>query len=154
VKERKDERWLDELIWRTINTTKPQFDPEQWQQKYPKEFEMLESRAQPRSTPSGESIWKSIVQNRFTKLAAAAVIIVAIGLFIAHQSPGEKVDTTKVPKVTKSPAEMLTVASLNMAYHRGGIKAVEQQCEKAVEKLGPQPAKITVKELLEEFNGI
>jgi hypothetical protein len=40
-----------------------------------------------------------------------------------------------------------------MAYRRGGIEAVEQQCEEAVEKLGPQPAKIMVKELLTKSNG-
>ena len=95
-----------------------------------------------------------IIRNRIMRFtAAAAVIVVVISLFIVYQGPGEKADTVTTSISTKSPAELLTVASLNMAYRRGGIKAVEQQCEEAVDKLGPQPAKITVKELLAEFNG-
>jgi hypothetical protein len=95
-----------------------------------------------------------IFRNRMMRFTAAAAIIIAlISLFIVHQGPDEKVVTNDVPTITKSPAELLTVASLNMAYRRGGIEAVEQQCEQAVEKLGLQPAKITVKELLTKPNG-
>ena len=43
-KERKDKR-LDELISRSINTEKPQFDAEGWKQKYPEEYQALISRA-------------------------------------------------------------------------------------------------------------
>ncbi len=98
------------------------------------------------------SIWRIIFKSPITKLAAAAVIIVAIGLFIAYQD-SRKQESAQVVSVSKSPAEMLTVASLNMAYRHGGIEAVERQCDEAIEKLGPQPAKITVKKLLTEFNG-
>jgi hypothetical protein len=100
------------------------------------------------------SVPRVIIRNRMMRFtAAAAIIIVVISLFIVHQGPGEKADTAKTSISTKSPAELLTVASLNMAYRRGGIKAVEQQCEEAFEKLGPQPAKITIKELLTKSNG-
>ncbi len=98
------------------------------------------------------NIWRTIMKSPITKLAAAAVIIVAIGLFIAYQD-SRKQESAQVVSVSKSPAEMLTVASLNMAYRHGGIEAVERQCDEAIEKLGPQPAKITVKKLLTEFNG-
>jgi len=96
----------------------------------------------------------SVLRNRRMRLAAAAaVIVVIISLFIVHQGPVKQVDTTIVSNSTKSPAELLTVASLNMAYRRGGIKEIEKQCDEAVDKLGPWPAKITVKELFTGFNG-
>ncbi len=98
------------------------------------------------------NIWKIIMKSRITKLAAAAVIIVAIGLFIAYQD-SRKIEPAQVVSVSKSPAEMLTAASLNTAYRRGGIEAVERQCDEAMEKLGPRQRKITVRELLTEFNG-
>jgi len=101
----------------------------------------------------GLSAWGIIVKSPVTKIAFAALIILVISFFVHNLDSGENIDVTNVPTITKSPAELLTVASLNMAYRRGGIKAVEQQCDEAIEKLGPQPAKITVKELLTKSNG-
>ena len=72
------------------------------------------------------NIWRIIFRNPITKLAAAAVIIVAISLFIVHQGSGEQEGDTRVLEVAKSPAEMLTAASLNIAYRRGGIVAVDR----------------------------
>ena len=97
--------------------------------------------------------WRIILKSPITKIALASLIILAVSFFAYNSSPVEKVDNVNVTKVTKSPAELLTVASLNMAYRRGGIKAIEKQCDEALDKLGPQPAKITAKELLAEFNG-
>jgi hypothetical protein len=143
--------WLDELISRAINTKKPEFDSEKWKQKFPKELKMLISRAE-KTSPAAVRL-SDILKKPITKLAAAALIILTIGFFMIHLGSGEKVDTADVTTVTKSPAELLTVASLNMAYRRGGIEAVEIQCDEAVDKLGPQPAKITIKELLAKSNG-
>lgn len=98
-------------------------------------------------------IWRMIFRNPLTKLAAAAVIIVAISFFIAHRGPSEQADTTIESRATKSPAEMQAILSLSIAYRRGGIEAVDRQCQKAIEMLGPRPAEITVTELLEEYNG-
>ena len=98
-------------------------------------------------------IWRTITKSPITRLAAAAVIILAISLFIVYLGPSEQVGAPKVLEVSKSPAEMMTAISLTMAYRRGGIEAVEQQCEKAIEMLGPRPATMTVKELLRGSNG-
>jgi len=98
-------------------------------------------------------IWRAIIQSPITKLAAAAVIIIAVGLFLVHRGPGEQVKPTEVAKVTKSPAEMMTLASFTFAYRRGGIEAVEEMCDKAFKMAGPRPAKVSIQELLEEFNG-
>jgi len=102
---------------------------------------------------SSARIWRVVIQSPITKIAAAAVIIIAVGLFLVHRGPGEQVKPTEVAKVTKSPAEMMTLASFTFAYRRGGIEAVEEMCDKAFKMAGPRPAKVSIQELLEEFNG-
>lgn len=83
MKRQKDEKWFDELISRTINTTKPKFDPEKWKQKYPEEFQMLLSRGR-QASPRQPNIWRTIYKSPITKLAAAAVVIIAVFMGI-HQ---------------------------------------------------------------------
>jgi hypothetical protein len=48
---------------------------------------------------------------------------------------------------------MLTAMSLTMVYRRGGIEALERQCEQAIEMLGPRPTSLSLKQLLEDSNG-
>jgi len=148
-----NEKRLDELISRTINTEKPQFDAEKWKQKYPVEFQTLLSRAAKGDSARQPGILKVILKSPLTKLAAAAVIILAVSFFIAHQDSSEQDDTTTVSKITKSPVEMMTAMSLNIAYRKGGIEEVEKQYNEAFKLLGPRPATITVTELLAEYNG-
>ena len=147
-----NEKWLDELIGRAIDSEKPEFDIESWKQKYPEEFQMFLSRAR-QPSPRQPNIWRTILKSPITKLAAAAVIIIAVGLFLVHRGPGEQIKPTEVAKAAKSPAEMMTLASFTFAYHRGGIEAVEEICDKAFKMVGPRPAKVSIQELLEEFNG-
>ncbi len=51
---------------------------------------------------------------------------------------------------TLSAADLLTVASLNAAFRRGGLEAVERQCELAAQRLGICPQRVTVEELIQE----
>ncbi|MHC4477312.1 MAG: hypothetical protein ACYTEL_16820 [Planctomycetota bacterium] len=107
------------------------------------------------NTPSAAqplSVRRRIMASRMTKLAAVAVIVVAVG-FLLYWGPGAQPEAPQVSQVTKSPAEMLTFVSLTMAYRRGGIEAVEQQCEKAFEMLGPRPAALSTQDILKELNG-
>ncbi|MHC4072260.1 MAG: hypothetical protein ACYSWW_13105 [Planctomycetota bacterium] len=94
-----------------------------------------------------------ILRSRATKLAAAAVIIVTIGLFTLQRDPREQ-EPPQITDVVKSPAEMLSVMSLNMAYRRGGIEAVDEQFSKAFEMLGARSVSVSVQELLAESNGV
>ena len=151
--EQNDEKWLDELICRTINTEKPHFDSEKWKQKYPDEYQALLLCAAKRDSVRQPSILKVILKSPLTKVAAAAVIIISISFFTARQDPTKKADTTTVSKITKSPVEVLTVASLTIAYRQGGMEAVEKQYEKASEMRGAKPTEISLQELLAEFNG-
>jgi hypothetical protein len=87
-----------------------------------------------------------------TKVAAAGVIVVVIG-FAVHRVSREQTDGQTASEATKSPAEMLTYASLTVAYRQGGFEEVEKQCEKAFELLGPRPASLSPQQVLTEFNG-
>ena len=95
-----------------------------------------------------------IIRSRIIRpIAAAAVIVVVITLFVVHRGPDEQADTVTASNFTESSAGLLTVASLNIAYRRGGIEALEKQFEKALEMLGPRSANISEHQLLAEFNG-
>jgi hypothetical protein len=139
---RKDERWLDELITRNIKSGSPRFDAQGWKQKYAEEFKSLSkyAAAQP------DSRWF-----RFAGAAAAITIAVSVTFFVFHRGTSEKPVRPTKSETAKSPAEMLTVMSLRMAYRRGGIEAVEEQSRRASEMLGPRPATATVQQLLKEL---
>ena len=151
MNEQKDNIWLDELISGAINTEKPQFDEKKWRQKYPDEFQKLQSRA---ANTTASFRWTSILKSPIVKLAAAASIILAIGIFMTLYNPNMKDENTDVTEFTQHPAEMLTMRSLKIAYHNGGIKAVETQCDNAIERLGSKSKNITIQELLIEINGV
>jgi predicted RNA-binding Zn ribbon-like protein len=115
-------------------------------------FAAMDETIRAKSAAGKPNTWKMIVQSKTTKVAAAT-IIVAIGLFVVRREPGERPATTKIPKVTKSPAELTTFASLTFAYRQGGIELVEQMCDRAITLAGPRPVEISVQDLLEESNG-
>ena len=97
MNEQNDEKWLDELISQTINTTKPEFDAEQWKQKYPEEWQLLKSRAEQGPSSIQPSLWKTLTHSRLTKLAAAAVLIIAVGLLMFSQSLHKPSGSTGAP---------------------------------------------------------
>ena len=95
-----------------------------------------------------------ILRSKAARLAAAAVIIVAVGLFMVYRNPPVQQPQKETISVAKSPAEMLTGMSLNMAWRRGGIEAMDEQSSKAFKMLGSKPAKATIEELRLELNGV
>lgn len=151
MNEQKNDKWLDELIYRTINTEKPEFDTENWKQKFPEEFQALQSRAA--KTPAHPIRCASSLKSPFIKIVAAAVIILIIGFFMIRPAD-KKVEIAETADAKKSPAEMLTLRSLKIAYRNGGIEAVETQCDNAIEKIGKKPERITFQELLEDIDGV
>jgi hypothetical protein len=153
MNKKRDEKWLDEQISRTIDSGRPQFDAEEWKEKYREEYQVLLSRAGQTSHAYRRNLWQIITKSKIAKFAAAAVIVLAVGVFIVQRVPDEQIKNHKMPEVAKSPAEMMTAMSLNMAYRRGGMEEVEKQCDKAFEMLGPRPGATTVQEILAEFNG-
>ena len=113
-------------------------------------FAAMEQTIRAKSADHKPSTARIIILSRMMKLtAAAAVIIVAISFFIAHQEPSEQ-GITRVLEIVESPSEIMTMKSLTIAYRQGGIEGIENQCEKALKILGPQPASISLGDL---FNG-
>ena len=154
MKRAENDKWLDDALGEVIGSEKSEPSFEEWKREHPKAVEMLASRAGQNSSAGQPNIWQMIYKSKITRLAAAAaVIIIVIGLSLVQRGPSEQIDSPSVPKVTNSPAELPTVASLNIAYRKGGMDAVERQCEKAFERLEQRPANITLRELLAEFNG-
>ncbi len=99
------------------------------------------------------SATRRMLRSRAARLAAAATIIIAVGLLMTQSNPPEQAHEPTA-NVAKSPAEMLSLMSLTMAYRRGGIEAMDDQANEAFEMLGSRPTKVTIRELLEESNGV
>jgi hypothetical protein len=113
-------------------------------------FAVMDRTIRTKSKNHKPSAHRIIIRRRMIKIAAAAVIIVGISLLavLVHQGPGER----SVPIVV-SPTKMMTAMSLTMAYRRGGMDAVDEQCEKAIRMLGTRPLRLTLGQLLTENNG-
>jgi len=110
----------------------------------------MEQTIRAQSTDHKPNTHRIITFSKMIKLTAAAVIIVGISFYISHLSQEEQQNTTIVTEVTESPCEIMTMKSLKIAYHRGGIKGIENQCEKALKILGPQPVSLSLADL---YNG-
>jgi hypothetical protein len=54
----------------------------------------------------------------------------------------------------KSPADRVSVMSLNMAYRRGGIEALDDLADVAFALPESKPARLSVQEMLTESNGV
>jgi hypothetical protein len=48
---------------------------------------------------------------------------------------------------------MVTAMSLRMAYHRGGMEKLEQQCDRAVNVLGLSSKSLSLADVLIDSNG-
>lgn len=152
MNEQRDEKRLEELISRSINTERPQFDVEKWKQKYPDEYQALLSRTGKGDSNRRPKILKVILKSPLTKIAAAAVVILGISIFSTHKTPQEQ-ERINIVKATKTPAEMMTAMSLTIAYRNGGMEAMEAQYDEAYKQLGPRPKSLSVEQMLSEFNG-
>jgi hypothetical protein len=80
MKRPENDKWLDEALSETIGSERPRTDFKQWKQNHPEAVEMLTSRIQPNPTADTHPpiIRNIIMKNPITKLAAAAVIIIAL----------------------------------------------------------------------------
>lgn len=143
---------LIENIEKFIRVRKPHFTTSSDTDKRILDDSFTEMEAtQAQSVGAGPNVWAVVARSRATRLAAAGMIVAALVLVFAI--PEQQTETNETVKTAKSPAEMLTFMSLTIAYRRGGIEAVEQQCEKAFEMLGPRPAALSTQDILKELNG-
>ena len=148
MNKQEDEEWLDELIARTINTAKPQFRSEEWRQKHPREFEILLSRKAKAGSSHQPSKLRVVLGNPITKLAAAAIVMIVV-LFMVERIRREP-EPTQLGRQTASAVEMATAISLERAYRRGGMEAVEDQCRKVFGTTAGESASPSILQLLGE----
>ena len=147
----KDDQWLDELIFRTINTEKPQFDAEKWKQKFPDEYKMLQSRAT--KAPEHSIQWTSFLKSSVVKFAAAAAIILVIGFFLGRDRHPPEIPTSRPPYAVQPETKLISMMSMRASYQRGGFEALDQQFRETLDVLGPRSSGVSMKELLEGSNG-
>ncbi|MBL7153842.1 MAG: hypothetical protein ISS79_08995 [Phycisphaerae bacterium] len=151
MSKQRDEKWLDELIAGNIDTSEPKFDAENWKKKYPREFLSLVKGPSHRSSAGRFGVLRVVFSSRAAQVAAAAAIIAALGLFIARLGPGEQGAGPR--RQFESPAQMVTAMSFRMAYRRGGMEALEKQCDEAVKLLGPSRPSPSLADLVRDLNG-
>lgn len=144
----RDNDKLDELISKTINTKKPQFDAEKWKQKYSNEYQTLISRREKAAPSRQPNIWRIIFGKPAAQLAAAAAVILVVGLLLSRDKQNQNGPAAKPPLITPSPAKIITMASMRMAYQRGGLDALDKQFRDTLDVLGPRSSSVSIQELL------
>ncbi len=93
-------------------------------------------------------------RSKIAKLAVAAMIIFAIGLFFVGYDREKQIESYPKPQVVKSPAELMTLLSINIAFRDGGIEAVEKQFDMAEKKVRPMlKERVTLDQLICELEG-
>ncbi len=97
---------------------------------------------------------ETILRSRATRLAAvAAAIIVVVGFFLGRGEQQPNVPMAEPRPLAQSPAKMMSMMSLRMAYQRGGFDALDRQFRDTLNVLGPRSSSMSKQELLQDFNG-
>ena len=144
----RNEKWLDEQLKKAVDSGKVNFDSEKWKQKYSDEYQALVSRAGKRP-----NVLRFLWTRPLAKIAAV-VAIAALVILLSHNRPNRRVEPTVATSAEdRSPAKMLSVLSLSLAYRQGGLDAVDEQSKKAFELLGQKNTNVSIGELLNENNG-
>jgi len=86
-------------------------------------------------------------------LAAAAIIVVSIGL-VAIQLGTPSHTRSEAGPTAKAPADRLSAMSINMAFRRGGMDAVDDLAYEAFASPTSQSNGLSVQKLLSESNGV
>ena len=147
MSKQKDNDKLDELIFGAINTEKPQFDAEKWKKKYPDEYQKLISRRKAASSRK-PVIWKVIFGKSITRLAVAAAVILVVGLLLSRDQQNPNVPEEKTRLIAQSPTKIISMASMRMAYQRGGMDALDKQLRDTLDVYGALSSSVSIKELL------
>jgi len=137
---------------RVINTTRPEFDARAWKQRFPQAHAALGARQREASAEEGRRGYR--IRLKVGGLAAAAVLVVTVALFVMPTPPQkgpEKV--AEAPATAPSPARIVSMASLRIAYRQGGEEALNRQLDKSLEMLGPRPGSLSPRQMLDDLEG-
>jgi hypothetical protein len=96
----------------------------------------------------------TILRSRTMRLAAAAaVIIIVTGLFLTRDRYAPNRPAPQLQLAAQSPAMMVSMMSLRVAYQRGGWEALDRQFRDTLDQFGPAPSSLSMHQLLEGSNG-
>lgn len=91
----------------------------------------------------------TILRSRAARLAAVAAVIVVVGLLLSRDRQNPNGPAAKPPIIAKSPANIISLASMRMAYQRGGLDALDKQFRDTLDVFGPRSSSVSIQELLE-----
>jgi len=82
----RDDKWLDGLISRAIDSKRPVFDAERWKQAHPEATDALSSLSDTNASEAAarrSAMWRTLAQSRLTQ-AAAAVVLLGLVIWALH----------------------------------------------------------------------
>jgi hypothetical protein len=105
-------------------------------------FRAFEKSMNTQSGYSRPNVWRVLVKSRIVRMAVTAAIFIVLALcWFSVIDNGElqrrQSDRLVAAVAGKTPAEMVSVISLNMVFRDGDMKAVERQFEQAEKKVKP-----------------
>jgi len=142
MSEHKDEKRLDDALRDAINTTRPEFDAEDWKRKHAAEYQTLVSRGEGAAGRVAGGRVRLVVGG----LAVAAVILVGVSVLLIWVPGREEPGPVRVAR----PA-VVSMMSLHVAYREGGQEGLEAQLDKALKDSGPRPDGLSMERLLAEL---
>ncbi|MFZ2147434.1 MAG: hypothetical protein WAV28_09445 [Sedimentisphaerales bacterium] len=126
---------LDELITKTIGRDKPQFDFDKWKDNHQKEIQVFKSQITKQQTSHSVRMFKigrTIMKSRVSKIAVAAVIIVAVLIGI-HPFNGSLNGTTaayaKVKEAVRNVPWMYIIYTGYILDEMGNKKSEEDRTD-------------------------
>jgi len=122
MKSPENDKWLDEALSDVIGSKETRTDFEQWKLQHPQAVEMLTSRAKT-NTPiikRPHTIRIKIMKSPVTKLAAAAVIVIAIALSMNFLN--ESMPSASAAEVLAKATE--AIANLRSVYIKAQIRTL------------------------------
>lgn len=148
MKNRDEHEWLDGELSKAIDGHEPRFDAASWSRKYSKEFGVLSGRSQPGAGEEiGGDIMPWILRSHVFRFAAAAVLVVAVVLFVSRPAGDEGPRVTGVAPARPATA-MVTGLSLNTAYREGGMEALDAQLEETARMFCSRQEGLSLSDLL------
>lgn len=151
MNERCDKEWLDNELQRAICQTSVEFDAEAWKRDHADAYEGLLARHGQRMTT--KALWRRPLASNATKLAAAAIVVIATGwaLLATRPEPNRHPGPSSTRGQIEPSADIVTFLSLRMTYRQGGEEALNRQLDRAQEALGPRPDRSLLSDLMDDL---
>jgi len=127
MKADKNNKKLDKLIYQAVSRERPQFDFDKWKQKHKEKIEIYESQTAGRRISRSAlpfHIWRIIMKSRITKLAAAALVIIAV-MFVL-QNGSVDIANTVYAQIRANMQKMPWVHVIVRGTHEGKYVEMEQ----------------------------